>query len=161
MRYYLLSLIITMAISGCAQEGTFDEMFKSMTTGSVRVVKPEEITEKTRVVYLDARELNEFQVSHIPGAIHIGYDDFEMDRVSDLPKDALIIVYCSVGYRSEKVGEKLMKAGFRNVGNLYGGIFYWVNSGRQVVNAQGPTRKVHAYNERWGKWLIKAEKVYE
>jgi rhodanese-related sulfurtransferase len=150
MRYYLLSLLLTMAISGCAQEGTFDEMFKSMTTGSVRVVKPEEISEKTRVVYLDARELNEFQVSHIPGAIHIGYDDFEMDRVSDLPKDALIIVYCSVGYRSEKIGEKLLKAGF-----------YWVNSGRQVVNAQGPTRKVHAYNERWGQWLIKAEKVYE
>jgi rhodanese-related sulfurtransferase len=149
-----------MNFSGCAQEQTFDAMFKDLTQGTVKVIRPEEIDSKAKVVFLDAREIEEFEVSHIPGAVFVGYDDFDLKSVADIPKDATVIVYCSVGYRSEKIGEQLLRAGFRNVKNLYGGIFHWVNTGRPVVNAKGPTKKVHAYNERWGKWLLKAEKVY-
>lgn len=103
---------------------------------------------------LDSREKSEYKASHISGARHVGYDDFEMSRVEDIEKDAFIVVYCSIGYRSEKIGEKLKEAGYTKVFNLYGGIFNWVNTGNEVESNSGkPTSKVHGYNKRWSKWL--------
>ena len=72
-------------------------------------------------------------------------------------------MYCSIGYRSEKVGEELKKMGFKNVYNLYGSIFEWVNQGNEVVDEnEKVTEKVHTYNKRWSKWIEdgKAEKVW-
>ncbi len=81
--------------------------------------------------------------------------------VEKLNKDSPIIVYCSVGYRSERVGEKLKSAGFKNVKNLYGGIFQWVNEGHPVVNKKDHwTDSVHTYNKNWSQWLTKGIKVY-
>jgi hypothetical protein len=70
-------------------------------------------------------------------------------------------VYCSVGYRSERIGEKLLKLGYTDVVNLYGGIFEWKNQGLDVYNSSNyPTDSVHTYNKSWGKWLVKGIKVY-
>ncbi len=119
------------------------------------------------IIYLDAREKREYEVSHIEDAIWIGYDDFKDNRVSEVPKDSKVIVYCSVGYRSEKISEKLIEMGFEDVSNLYGGIFEWVNSEKEVVEGEGDheqsTGKVHAYDKVWGIWVEgdKAEKVYK
>lgn len=111
-------------------------------------------------VFLDSRERPEFDVSHLPGARWVGYDDFELSRVKGIPKSATIVVYCSVGYRSGKITDRLRKAGYANVRNLYGGIFEWVNTGHAVEDANGPTLRVHAYDEDWGRWLRKGEKVH-
>lgn len=113
------------------------------------------------VTLLDARELGEYQVSHIKNAIHVGYDNFDSTAVLNLDKSKPVVVYCSVGYRSEKISEKLLKMGFKNVSNLYGGIFEWKNQGQAVVNKNGETEKVHAYSKTWGVWLKKGEKVYK
>ena len=48
-------------------------------------------------------------------------------KVEDIARESTIVVYCSVGYRSEKIAEELDKLGFTNVSNLYGGIFEWIN----------------------------------
>ncbi|PSR10434.1 MAG: rhodanese-like domain-containing protein [Bacteroidetes bacterium] len=115
-----------------------------------------------KAVFLDAREPAEFNVSHIAGAIPVGYDQFDLSALAGIPKDQQIIVYCSVGYRSEKVSEQLLAAGYQRVANLYGGIFEWKNQGHPVVNPAGePTDEIHAYNRTWGMWLKKgATKVY-
>lgn len=113
------------------------------------------------VLFLDARSLEEFEVSHIKNAKWIGYDDFDLTRVEGIPKETAIVIYCSVGFRSEKVGEKLESAGFSNVQNLYGSIFEWVNQGEPVYTDQGiETLRVHVFSKEWGQWLIKGEKVY-
>ncbi len=113
------------------------------------------------VVFVDAREKSEYSISKIEGAIWVGYDDFELSRVQEISKDLKIVVYCSVGYRSEKIAEKLQGAGYTDVSNLYGGIFEWVNQDRAVVDDQNtPTTKVHAFSRVWGVWLNKGEKVY-
>ncbi|MFN0214471.1 MAG: rhodanese-like domain-containing protein [Saprospiraceae bacterium] len=118
--------------------------------------------DSSTVTFLDAREAREYAVSHIDGAIPVGYDFFKVENLPQgLSKDQRIVVYCSVGYRSEKVAEKLQKAGFSNVSNLYGGIFEWVNQGFEVVNHSGVTKDVHAYDRTWGVWLKKGRKVYK
>jgi rhodanese-related sulfurtransferase len=74
-------------------------------------------------VLIDSREKREFEVSHIDNAVWVGYDTFKMKRIKHIPKDQKIVVYCSVGYRSEKIAEKLIKKGYTKVSNLYGGVF--------------------------------------
>lgn len=113
------------------------------------------------VRFVDARERAEYDVSHIDGAVWSGYDDFDISRLAEVPKDEVVIVYCSVGYRSEKVAEKLIDAGYEHVWNLYGGIFEWKNREEAVVDPAGrPTDKVHAFDRTWGRWLQQGEKVY-
>ena len=115
----------------------------------------------THYIVLDARERDEFEVSHLKNARFVGYKNFEITAVNDLSKSTPIAIYCSVGKRSETVEKKLMKAGYNNVYNLYGGIFEWVNQGHAVYDLQGNlTEKVHAYSRFWGIWLNKGEKVY-
>lgn len=115
------------------------------------------------VAILDAREREEFEVSHIEDAIFIGYSDFSAEGVSEMikNKNSPIVVYCSLGIRTETISEKLKKKGFTDVRNLYGGIFEWKNNAFPVLDLQGDeTEKVHAYSRKWSKWLKEGEKIY-
>lgn len=138
-------------------------MLEGMYKHSVPTLSCNELKkEQKNIVLLDTRAKKEYDVSHLPEARWVGYDEFDLKRVENLPKSTPIVVYCTVGVRSERVGEKLKAAGFQNVRNLYGSIFEWVNQGNPVVDTQGkPTQKVHAYSRAWGIWLNKGEKVYE
>jgi rhodanese-related sulfurtransferase len=104
-------------------------------------------------VILDTREKVEFEISRIQNAIWIGYDDFDISRIDSIEKNQEIIIYCSVGYRSSKIGEELIESGYKNVKNLYGGIFNWANENRPLYNDSMQTREIHAYNKKWGRFL--------
>lgn len=155
----ILFLGFTLAFVSCGQADNFEDMVDGLLNESIPTLRPDECIDN--VLFIDARELPEFEVSHIQGAVYVGYDDFNIHALDTIPKDRELVVYCSVGYRSEKIGEKLVDAGFENVSNLYGGIFLWVNESHEVVDEKGPTAYVHAYNQLWGQWLQKGEKVYE
>ena len=97
---------------------------------------------------LDALAYREFSVSHIEEATWVGDDDFDMSRLAGIDKQALVAVYCSMGYRSERIAEKLRQQGYTQVVNVYGGIFEWVNTGRPAVTGDGTeTDAVHAYSK--------------
>ena len=116
---------------------------------------------KSTVYFLDTREKKEFDISHIKGAKCVGYDNFKLSIVNSIPKNSEIIVYCSIGARSQNIGEKLKKQGYTNVKNLYGGFFQWNNSGLPKVNSSSkPTSRIHGYSKDWGKWLTKGTIVY-
>lgn len=141
----------------------FDHLLNTMLSKEVPTVSVEQLAKEklSKFVLLDAREKKEYNVSHLKDARWIGYDDFNIQRVSGVPKDFPIIIYCSIGVRSEKIGKRLQEAGFTNVHNLYGSIFEWVNQGNPVYDNSGKrTNKVHAYNRVWGVWLNEGEKVY-
>ncbi len=149
--------------SGQVSSSSYNAMLNTLLKHSVKEISVDSLEKcVNNVTLLDTRELAEYNVSHISGAKHVGYDKFDLKSVADIPKDKCIVVYCSVGYRSEKVTEKLIAAGYTNVSNLYGGIFEWVNQGNKVVDNTGkPTAKIHAYSKSWGVWLSKGEKVYK
>lgn len=115
------------------------------------------------VYFLDTREKAEYNVSHIKGARYVGYDNFKLSTISDIPKNAVIIVYCSIGARSQTIGEKLKKAGYTNVKNLYGGLFHWNNCGYSMVTGSNntSTSRIHGFSKEWGKWIKKGTVVYE
>ena len=115
------------------------------------------------VIIIDAREPAEFKVSHLESAINIGFNDFssEVKLLQKLNKNIPIIVYCSLGIRSEGMGEKLKKSGFTNVKNLYGGIFEWKNAGYPVIDSTGTeTENVHTFSKMWSKYLHAGNPIY-
>ncbi len=132
----------------------FDRTIRNYLSFDVPVVSVSDLKNMDNVVILDAREWEEYDISHIQGARFVGFSDAKFDVLQDLPKDTTIVVYCSIGYRSEKVGEKLMEEGFTNVSNLYGSIFEWVNRGYPVVDNRGDrTDTLHAYDRKWSRWV--------
>lgn len=160
-------------ITGCSAQAPahvsvksekFNKKLEFLLSFSVPVIDVKDLSKnKEQYLVLDAREREEFEISHIEGAEFIGYDKPNFDVLSETEKDQPIVLYCSVGYRSEKLGEKLKKRGFTNVTNLYGSIFEWANEGYPLVNKNGETtEQVHTYNKRWSKWVEegKAEKVW-
>lgn len=164
MRAVLLSfLFILMACTVFCQEKNIADVLKKFNNNSVPYIQVEDVAVNDSTVILDAREPGEYAVSKIPGAIYIGFNEFDIFTVRSLiaDKKKKIIVYCSLGVRSERIGHKIKRAGYGNVFNLWGGIFEWKNEGRQVVDANNkPTENVHAYSKKWGVYLKKGIKVY-
>jgi rhodanese-related sulfurtransferase len=142
------------------KSGAYRTMLKTLLSHSVPEITVDKARTEKNALFLDAREPAEYGVSHLQNAVLIGYNHFTLTNVPQVAKETPIIVYCSVGYRSEKIAEQLLATGFTNVSNLYGGIFEWVNEDQPVYNDQGTTLKVHAYSHSWGIWLKKGKKVY-
>ncbi len=152
-----------MVFSAHAQS-SIDQALDWYNRESVPYISVTEMQNFQNQVILDAREWEEYQVSHIKDAVWVGYNEFNLaEVVKNIPdKNLNIVVYCSIGVRSENIGEELLESGYINTKNLYGGIFEWTNQGYPVYNMEGEkTKKVHAYGKLWGKYLTKAEKVYQ
>lgn len=168
MRYLIVAFlsffILHSGYGQKVQKPEFEKKIDGLLQFTIPIITVEEAKAiKNEVVFLDAREEEEYKVSHIPGARYIGYDHFKINHLQNIPKDADIVVYCSIGYRSEKVGELLKVHGYNKVSNLYGSIFEWANCGYQLENDEGVlTKKVHAYNKSWSQWITHPEiiKVY-
>jgi rhodanese-related sulfurtransferase len=157
-----LSLLLSWQASAQVSSKAYDLMLASLLSHSVKEINVESLQVKSNVVILDAREEVEYRVSHIKNARYVGYTNFLTSSIKDVPKDSEIVVYCSVGYRSEKIAERLKKIGYLNVSNLYGGIFEWINQGKEVVDKQEVvTLNIHPYSSVWGIWLKKGNKVYK
>ena len=164
-KYYFLLFAFCISLTMCAQNRPYDLMLKGLYKNTLPFVKvadlKTELSKNPNLVLLDARETGEYNVSHLQNAKCVGYEHFDLASVKNIPQNANIVVYCSVGYRSERIGEKLKSAGYTHIRNLYGGIFDWVNAGNSVVNNQKQsTNQVHGYSKSWGVWVTKGKVVY-
>lgn len=148
----------------CGQDRTLDEEVALLYRKTVPIISKEGLDSlmvaDSTVLILDCREAEEFSVSHLTGSELAPYSSFEAADLKVSTKELPVVVYCSIGYRSERIGEKLQDEGFTNVFNLYGGIFEWKNEGGVVVAGNDTTEKVHTYNKQWSKFLEVGEKVY-
>ena len=139
----------------------YDLLLSTLLSQRVPVVSVDRL-ESEHFRLLDAREYREFEVSHIGGATWVGYEDFTVDRLAGIDKQTPVAVYCSVGYRSERIAKRLRQQEYTNVVNVYGGIFEWVNTKRPIVTAGGAeTEKIHAYSKFWGIWLKRGARIYD
>ena len=77
-----------------------------------------------RVFLLDVREPEERAVAAIEPSTLIPMDDVE-GRLSEIPRDRPVVVYCHHGSRSYMIASYLESEGYEDVGNLTGGIDAW------------------------------------
>ena len=93
------------------------------------------------LLLVDAREPAEFGVSHLEGARNLTGVSAVKAAVSSNAQP--VVVYCSVGYRSSALADKLQKAGLTNVFNLEGSIFAWATkTGRYSAARPNSSRRV-------------------
>lgn len=118
----------------------------------VEHVSIEALRAREDVLLIDVRRREEFDVSHIPGAIHAVDVERQLELVRAHP-DKTPVLYCSVGVRSSRAARALHAAGVANAANLDGSIFEWANRGLPLENADSPTDEVHPYNWWWGRYV--------
>jgi len=107
----------------------------------------------TRPLILDVRAPEEYQVSHLRDARLTPDLDSALKLLKTAPADTPIVAYCSVGYRSSELAEKLRKAGYTRVFNLEGSIFAWANEGHPVYRDTVEVEEVHPYGKPWTRLL--------
>jgi len=124
----------------------YEEYRKSFPT--IQSLTVEELLElqsgSEQLVLVDVRKPEEMKVSMIPGAI----DKQTFVRQAESFRGAVVVPYCTVGYRSGLYSRQLEKDGW-DVRNLEGSILAWTLAGLPLEDAQGPTKKVHVYGRTW------------
>ena len=101
-----------------------------------RSISPQEATalikERRNVYLLDVRTPGEYQQMRLADAHLIPIDQLTQ-RLSELPADRPILVYCAVGSRSSQVFNFLARRGYSEVYNLDGGIYAWAQRGYPIL----------------------------
>ncbi|MES9815924.1 MAG: rhodanese-like domain-containing protein [Candidatus Thiodiazotropha sp.] len=90
------------------------------------------INEGDDFLLLDIRSAGEIAQGVLPDAEHLPMHLIPL-KISDLPKDKAIILYCHSGARSYHACAYLAQQGFQNAVNLRGGILGWARSGFQLA----------------------------
>lgn len=95
---------------------------ENIINGLVKIIHWHEIhaLHTPNVVLLDVRTPDEFSLGHLEGAINIEVDKLRQ-RMSEIPNNKKIVVYCGVGLRGYIASRILTQSGFDEVYNLSGG----------------------------------------
>lgn len=132
---FLVALSLLSACGNSPSESGSSETTQA--TGSIEQVDAaqfKKLTESPNALVLDVRTAAEVAEGHLPNAVNIDiYGSDFMAKVQQLPKDREILVYCTVGARSQQAADILSKQGFAKVYNLDGGIVAWQRNGFEVV----------------------------
>jgi hydroxyacylglutathione hydrolase len=91
------------------------------------------IEQGEELIVIDVRGQDEWDSGHIKVAIHI-YVGHLTQRLAEVPRDKPVAVICRVGHRSGLGASILLRAGYRNVYNVLGGMKAWVAAGFPVTN---------------------------
>ncbi len=92
-----------------------------------------------RVVVLDARSPQSFQVEHIPSAINFPHRTMNEESTRHLDRSTLYVVYCDgIGCNASTKGSlNLARLGFR-VKELMGGLDWWKRDGCKTESSASP-----------------------
>ena len=123
MKKWILLLMTMLLLTACGQDKE-----NSQGAGYVNITaeQAKEIMDSQEdYIILDVRTQDEFDETHISGAILIPHDEIT-EKAEDLltNKDQLILVYCRSGRRSKLAAEALVELGYTNI-KEFGGIIDW------------------------------------
>ena len=111
---------------------------------SINASELQKLQKDNKITIVDVRTPEERAVSIIPGAISQASFEQNIDKY----KNQLIVVYCTIGYRSGKYIQKLQEKGL-NILNLEGSLLAWSHIGGELVNSSGKTKEVHVFGKKW------------
>ncbi len=84
------------------------------------------------LVLLDVRERNEWNLGHLPNAIHIPRGSMETKVEALIPRGKHVIIYCQSGNRSAFAADTLQQMGYEDVASMSQGIIGWIDAGGEV-----------------------------
>jgi len=83
-------------------------------------------------VFLDVREPNEWNLGHVPGAIHIPRGQLEGKIEASVDRGSSVIVYCASGNRSAFAADTMQQMGYGSVRSLKDGFRGWAEGGGEI-----------------------------
>ena len=102
----------------------------------VEQVTPAEVRDmqarNEQVVYLDVREPNEWNLGHLPNAVHLPRGNLESKVEGLVDRDQRVVVYCARGNRSALAADTLQQMGYENVSSMADGFGAWIAIGGPV-----------------------------
>lgn len=102
----------------------------------IREVSPREAVAERKAagetVFLDVREPNEWNLGHVPGAVHIPRGQLESQVERRIPREARVLIYCAAGNRSALAADTMQQMGYTNVASVADGWRGWVHAGGDV-----------------------------
>lgn len=85
------------------------------------------------VQIVDVRGVNEYKISHVPGAKHVFVGTLP-ENLDEIPRDKKVILHCQSGDRTTIAYSLLRRNGFDNVINYPGGMKEWEEKAVPVMN---------------------------
>ena len=92
-------------------------------------------SEYSKMMIIDARDAAQFAKEHISGAVNIEWRQV-LSKLSSIPKDKSVLIYCNTGSLSAQAGFALRVSGWENVKILQGGYAEWKAKGGLDANAR-------------------------
>ena len=84
------------------------------------------------VIYLDVREPNEWNLGHLPNAMHIPRGNLESNIEARADRSETIVIYCARGNRSALAADTLQQMGYTDVASMAEGFGGWIAIGGPV-----------------------------
>ncbi len=134
---YIKQLIIIMTVSMVASTAIACNLSEKVdgyeNTDIQHTLKHWKAGDKSPVPFmlLDVRTAEEYAEGHIQGALLIPVQELQQ-RISEVPKDKQVYVYCRSGVRSVRAAKMLVEAGYTRIENVQGGFMAWKDAGFPV-----------------------------
>lgn len=135
-----LAIAMTQTLSACASptgenealRNTHEKIVRDFEGGShISAASLSDMAPKEYVLF-DVREPDEFDVSHIKGAIRINYFRFKFKKkLWKLDRSRPYLVHCKSGHRSSGAVKVMKREGFTQIYHLDGGFDAWKASNGQ------------------------------
>jgi sulfur-carrier protein adenylyltransferase/sulfurtransferase len=99
-------------------------------------VTPEQVREMQardeRVVYLDVREPNEWNLGRLPHAVHLPRGNLETKVEALIDRSQKVVIYCARGNRSALAALTMKQMGYENVASMARGFLGWADINGEV-----------------------------
>ena len=106
-----------------------------------KAVSPAQLTElinREDALVLDLRGQGDFEKGHIIGAKHVLPSQIEPEgKLLAKAKESPVVLVDAAGITASAAAEKLVKAGFKRIGVLDGGIGSWQSAGLPLAKGRG------------------------
>jgi len=112
----------------------------TMTFAGVPEIVPDWVARHMEDVFvLDVRSRGEYdgELGHLEGAHLVPLDELG-DRIDEIPQGKPVVTVCQSGKRSSRAAEILIKAGYREVANVSGGLIQWSRLALPFLAVEGP-----------------------
>jgi rhodanese-related sulfurtransferase len=81
---------------------------------------------------IDVREDREWNLGHLPGAVHVARGTLEGTIEGAVPRERKVVLDCARGNRSALAADTMREMGYRDVTSMTGGIQSWVDAGGEI-----------------------------
>ncbi len=132
------NLLLSLALAGLTLALIVTEILRLFR--GFKGVSPAQLTElinRENAMVVDLRGLGDFEKGHIIGSKHVLPSQVEPEgKLLAKVKESPVVLVCAAGITASGTAEKLVKAGFKQVSVLDGGIGAWTGAGLPLAKGK-------------------------